>query len=119
MVRYLMQKQKNNRLKKEQKPTVPLPQILGLTASPGVDSATKMAKAVEHILQVNPVLRVNPVLNYGLSQFFLVMRGRFHPSKLFPSFCSEHPLRRCQRVAYYYKRQTAKTGLRLSCSIRP
>lgn len=56
MVRYLTQKHKNGRLKKEQKPTVPLPQILGLTASPGVGSATKIAKAVEHILRVNPFL---------------------------------------------------------------
>lgn len=56
MVRYLTQRHKNIRLKKEQKPTVPLPQILGLTASPGVGSATKMAKAVEHILRVSPVL---------------------------------------------------------------
>lgn len=56
MVRYLMQKNKNMMLKKEEKPTVPLPQILGLTASPGVGSATKMAKTVEHILRVNPVL---------------------------------------------------------------
>uniref|UniRef100_H3DGF5 RNA helicase n=1 Tax=Tetraodon nigroviridis TaxID=99883 RepID=H3DGF5_TETNG len=52
MVRYLMQKHKNIKLRKEQKPTAPLPQILGLTASPGVGSATKMAKAVEHILRI-------------------------------------------------------------------
>lgn len=60
MVRYLKQKFKNAKLKKEQKATVPLPQILGLTASPGVGAATKMNKAVEHIL------RVNPVLSFGL-----------------------------------------------------
>lgn len=57
MVRYLKQKFKNAKLKKEQKPTVSLPQILGLTASPGVGEATKMDKAMEHILRVNPVLR--------------------------------------------------------------
>uniref|UniRef100_A0A8I5N9B7 Interferon-induced helicase C domain-containing protein 1 n=1 Tax=Papio anubis TaxID=9555 RepID=A0A8I5N9B7_PAPAN len=52
MRRYLMQKLKNNRLKKENKPVIPLPQILGLTASPGVGGATKQAKAEEHILKL-------------------------------------------------------------------
>lgn len=41
---------------KEQKEPLPLPQILGLTASPGVGGATKMAKAEEHILRVNTLL---------------------------------------------------------------
>lgn len=49
----------------------------------------------------------------------LVMRDHFHPFKLFPKFCSEPPLRRCQRVAYCYKRQKAQTGLWLFCWIRP
>lgn len=48
-----MQKLKNNRLKKENKLVIPLPQILGLTASPGVGGATKQAKAEEHILKVS------------------------------------------------------------------
>ncbi|XP_049629322.1 interferon-induced helicase C domain-containing protein 1 [Suncus etruscus] len=52
MRRYLMQKMKNNKLKKENKPIIPLPQILGLTASPGVGGATKQAKAEEHILKI-------------------------------------------------------------------
>uniref|UniRef100_F6W4E1 RNA helicase n=1 Tax=Equus caballus TaxID=9796 RepID=F6W4E1_HORSE len=52
MRRYLKQKLKNNRLKKENKPVIPLPQILGLTASPGVGGATKQAKAEEHILKI-------------------------------------------------------------------
>uniref|UniRef100_A0A1A8NIM3 RNA helicase n=1 Tax=Nothobranchius rachovii TaxID=451742 RepID=A0A1A8NIM3_9TELE len=52
MMRYLMQKHKNLRLKKEQKKTVPLPQILGLTASPGVGEANTVAKAVEHIMRI-------------------------------------------------------------------
>lgn len=56
MMRYLKQKHKNSRLKKEQKQAVPLPQILGLTASPGVGGATKMEKAEEHILRVNAIL---------------------------------------------------------------
>ncbi|XP_068613059.1 interferon-induced helicase C domain-containing protein 1-like [Brachionichthys hirsutus] len=52
MMRYLKQKQRNRKRKKEQKQTVPLPQILGLTASPGVGSATKMEKAEEQILRI-------------------------------------------------------------------
>nr|KAF6353360.1 interferon induced with helicase C domain 1 [Pipistrellus kuhlii] len=51
MRRYLKQKLKNNKLRKENKPVIPLPQILGLTASPGVGGATKQAKAEEHILK--------------------------------------------------------------------
>ncbi|XP_066201744.1 interferon-induced helicase C domain-containing protein 1 [Saccopteryx leptura] len=52
MRRYLKQKLKNNKLKKEHKPVIPLPQILGLTASPGVGGATKQAKAEDHILKI-------------------------------------------------------------------
>lgn len=53
MIRYLKQKHKNARLRKEQKDPVPLPQILGLTASPGVGGAKTQQKAEEHILRVN------------------------------------------------------------------
>lgn len=35
---------------------MPLPQILGLTASPGVGLATKLDKAEEHILRVSTVV---------------------------------------------------------------
>lgn len=52
MRRYLKQKLRNNKLKKENKPVIPLPQILGLTASPGVGGANKQAKAEEHILKI-------------------------------------------------------------------
>ncbi|XP_036996299.2 interferon-induced helicase C domain-containing protein 1 isoform X2 [Artibeus jamaicensis] len=52
MRRYLKQKLKNKKLEKENKPAMPLPQILGLTASPGVGGATKQAKAEEHILKI-------------------------------------------------------------------
>ncbi|KAL6071224.1 hypothetical protein STEG23_038335, partial [Scotinomys teguina] len=50
MRRYLKQKLKNNNLKKQNKPVIPLPQILGLTASPGVGGAKKQAEAEKHIL---------------------------------------------------------------------
>ncbi|XP_012584832.1 PREDICTED: interferon-induced helicase C domain-containing protein 1 isoform X2 [Condylura cristata] len=49
MRRYLEQKLKNHKLGK---PMFPLPQILGLTASPGVGEAKKQAKAEEHILKI-------------------------------------------------------------------
>ncbi|KAL0626058.1 Interferon-induced helicase C domain-containing protein 1 [Plecturocebus cupreus] len=52
MRRYLKQKLKNIKLKKENKPVICLPQILGLTASPGVGGAKKQAKAEEHILKL-------------------------------------------------------------------
>uniref|UniRef100_A0A6Q2Y8T3 RNA helicase n=1 Tax=Esox lucius TaxID=8010 RepID=A0A6Q2Y8T3_ESOLU len=52
MIRYLKQKHKNVKLKKDQKETVAIPQILGLTASPGVGGAKKMEKAEEHILRI-------------------------------------------------------------------
>ncbi|XP_032211638.1 interferon-induced helicase C domain-containing protein 1 isoform X2 [Mustela erminea] len=51
MRRYLKQKLKNNKLKKECKPVIPLPQILGLTASPGVGGAKRQAEAKDHILK--------------------------------------------------------------------
>uniref|UniRef100_A0A8C1NV84 RNA helicase n=1 Tax=Cyprinus carpio TaxID=7962 RepID=A0A8C1NV84_CYPCA len=52
MIRYLSQKHKNQLLKKQEKSPVPLPQILGLTASPGVGGAMNQQMAEEHILQV-------------------------------------------------------------------
>ncbi|XP_075385645.1 interferon-induced helicase C domain-containing protein 1 [Tenrec ecaudatus] len=52
MRRYLKQKLKNHKLEKENKQVTPLPQILGLTASPGVGGATKQGKAEEHILKI-------------------------------------------------------------------
>lgn len=56
MMRYLKQKHKNKRLEKLQKEPMPLPQILGLTASPGVGGASKMEKAEDHILRVTTIL---------------------------------------------------------------
>ncbi|KAL4636208.1 interferon-induced helicase C domain-containing protein 1-like [Arapaima gigas] len=52
MIRYLKQKIKNARLIKEQKNPIPIPQILGLTASPGVGGANNQKKAEEHILKI-------------------------------------------------------------------
>ncbi|TRY66182.1 hypothetical protein DNTS_028295 [Danionella cerebrum] len=52
MIRYLKQKHQNHLLKKEEKRPVPIPQILGLTASPGVGGATKQKTAEDHILRI-------------------------------------------------------------------
>lgn len=52
MRRYLKQKLRNNDLKKQNKPAIPLPQILGLTASPGVGTAKKQSEAEKHILNI-------------------------------------------------------------------
>lgn len=52
MIRYIQQKKENKKLHKLQDPVVPLPQILGLTASPGVGGAKNMKKAEEHILKI-------------------------------------------------------------------
>ncbi|XP_010227100.1 PREDICTED: interferon-induced helicase C domain-containing protein 1 [Tinamus guttatus] len=52
MRRYLKEKMKNRKLAKENRPLILQPQILGLTASPGVGGATSHAKAVEHILKI-------------------------------------------------------------------
>ncbi|NWR58143.1 IFIH1 protein, partial [Bucorvus abyssinicus] len=52
MRRYLKEKMKNKKLAKENKPLIPQPQILGLTASPGVGGATSHLKAEEHILKI-------------------------------------------------------------------
>ncbi|XP_056283178.1 interferon-induced helicase C domain-containing protein 1 [Pseudoliparis swirei] len=69
MMRYLMQKHKNKRLKKEQKKPKPLPQILGLTASPGVDGATKLDKTVDHILRICANLDASRIMTKGLGQY--------------------------------------------------
>ncbi|NXF10605.1 IFIH1 protein, partial [Smithornis capensis] len=52
MRRYLKEKRKNMKLAKANKPLIPQPQILGLTASPGVGGATSASKAEEHILKI-------------------------------------------------------------------
>uniref|UniRef100_A0A3P8TU17 RNA helicase n=1 Tax=Amphiprion percula TaxID=161767 RepID=A0A3P8TU17_AMPPE len=69
MMRYLKQKYKNIKLNKEQKKTVPLPQILGLTASPGVGKATKMKQAEEHILHICANLDASKIMTKSLGEF--------------------------------------------------
>ncbi|XP_070693773.1 interferon-induced helicase C domain-containing protein 1 [Pempheris klunzingeri] len=69
MMRYLKQKHKNRRLKKEQKEPLPLPQILGLTASPGVGGATKMEKAEEHILRICANLDASKIMTRSLGEY--------------------------------------------------
>ncbi len=60
MIRYLKQKHQNQLLKKQEKSPVLLPQILGLTASPGVGGAMSQQRAEEHILQVtSPLASIN------------------------------------------------------------
>nr|AHX37214.1 melanoma differentiation-associated protein 5 [Oplegnathus fasciatus] len=69
MMRYLKQKHKNKRLKKEQKEPMSLPQILGLTASPGVGGATKMEKAEEHILRICANLDASKIMTRSLGEY--------------------------------------------------
>nr|AUN88445.1 MDA5 [Oreochromis niloticus] len=69
MMRYLKQKHKNKRLIEEQKEPVPLPQILGLTASPGVGGATKMEKAEEHILRICANLDASRIMTRSHEEF--------------------------------------------------
>ncbi|XP_034550004.1 interferon-induced helicase C domain-containing protein 1 [Notolabrus celidotus] len=69
MMRYLKQKHKNFRLKKELKEQVPLPQILGLTASPGVGEATTMEQAKEHILRICANLDAVNIMSKSIGEF--------------------------------------------------
>uniref|UniRef100_A0A6I8RVZ4 RNA helicase n=1 Tax=Xenopus tropicalis TaxID=8364 RepID=A0A6I8RVZ4_XENTR len=52
MIRYIKKKMQNKRNSKMEKAQVPLPQILGLTASPGVGGAKNIKKSEEHILRI-------------------------------------------------------------------
>ncbi|XP_075895860.1 interferon-induced helicase C domain-containing protein 1 isoform X2 [Nelusetta ayraudi] len=69
MMRYLAQKHKNLRLMKNGKQTVPLPQILALTATLGVGSATKLAKAEEHILRICANLDATKIMTRSREDF--------------------------------------------------
>ncbi|KAH0514745.1 Interferon-induced helicase C domain-containing protein 1 [Microtus ochrogaster] len=82
MRRYLKQKLKNNGLKKQNKPVIPLPQILGLTASPGVGGAKKQAEAEKHILNnpfkeklieimtsIQTYCQMNPMSDFGTQPY--------------------------------------------------
>ncbi|XP_013856958.1 interferon-induced helicase C domain-containing protein 1 [Austrofundulus limnaeus] len=68
MMRYLKQKHKNIRRKKEEKDPIPLPQILGLTASPGVGKANTMDKAVEHIMRICANLDASNIMTRSLGE---------------------------------------------------
>ncbi|XP_012729491.2 interferon-induced helicase C domain-containing protein 1 [Fundulus heteroclitus] len=68
MMRYLKQKHKNLKLKKEQKETVQLPQILGLTASPGVGGANTLNKAEEHILRICANLDASKIMTRSIGK---------------------------------------------------
>lgn len=54
MLRYIKQKKRNQRIRKTEGSAemVPLPQVLGLTASPGVGGAKDRKRAEEHILKI-------------------------------------------------------------------
>ncbi|XP_077392113.1 interferon-induced helicase C domain-containing protein 1 isoform X2 [Festucalex cinctus] len=69
MMRYLKQKNRNKRLKKEQKETVPLPQILGMTASLGVGDATNLKKAEKNILQICANLDASEIQTGNLGHY--------------------------------------------------
>lgn len=82
MRRYLKEKMKNRKLAKENKPQIPQPQILGLTASPGVGGATSYSKAEEHILKVNSPNACKPSKGYCLVQVKLSVSVRLQIDNL-------------------------------------
>uniref|UniRef100_A0A3Q2Z4S8 RNA helicase n=1 Tax=Hippocampus comes TaxID=109280 RepID=A0A3Q2Z4S8_HIPCM len=69
MMRYLKQKNRNRMLKKEQKEIVPLPQILGMTASLGVGDATKLKTAEKNILQICANLDASQIQTGNLKNY--------------------------------------------------
>nr|XP_061812180.1 interferon-induced helicase C domain-containing protein 1-like isoform X1 [Nerophis lumbriciformis]XP_061812181.1 interferon-induced helicase C domain-containing protein 1-like isoform X1 [Nerophis lumbriciformis] len=75
MMQHLKQKNVNTKLRKEQKETVPLPQILGLTASLGVGDATRLETAEKNILQICANLDACQILTGDLGKY------RNEPSK--------------------------------------
>lgn len=62
MIRYIKHKMKNKKLSKENSALVPLPQILGLTASPGVGGANSVQRAQQHILKICANLDANRIM---------------------------------------------------------
>ncbi|XP_078526859.1 interferon-induced helicase C domain-containing protein 1 [Lissotriton helveticus] len=62
MIRYIKHKMKNKKLSKENCAPAPLPQILGLTASPGVGGANSVQRAQQHILKICANLDANRIM---------------------------------------------------------
>ncbi|XP_037094938.1 interferon-induced helicase C domain-containing protein 1 isoform X2 [Syngnathus acus] len=69
MMRYLKQKNKNRIVRKEQKEIVPLPQILGMTASLGVGDATLLKAAENYILQICANLDASQIRTGNLGNY--------------------------------------------------
>ncbi|XP_061142588.1 interferon-induced helicase C domain-containing protein 1 isoform X2 [Syngnathus typhle] len=69
MMRYLKQKNKNRIMLKEQKEIVPLPQILGMTASLGVGDATVLKAAEDYILQICANLDASQIWTGNLGNY--------------------------------------------------
>lgn len=68
MTRYLKQKHRNLLLVKEQKEPKAIPQVLGLTASPGVGDAKTQQKAEEHILKICANLDAFTIMTKDLAE---------------------------------------------------
>ncbi|XP_062972546.1 interferon-induced helicase C domain-containing protein 1 isoform X2 [Elgaria multicarinata webbii] len=82
MRRYLKVKRENEKLSKAGKQQIPQPQILGLTASPGVGGAKNPSKAEEHILKICANLDATRIMTVKEHAFQLKSQVK-EPSKKF------------------------------------